>query len=385
MASKAEAWILMSLALLTILVRIGVRWKLVGPANFQLDDYLMPAAGIVFIFETIAAYLVSSRFHDLTNAYMTPEQRAAVDPHSTEWSYRVSGSKLQIIGWSLYVDILWLVKISLAVFYSRLTTGLQNLPARVRLSYVILGVTYVVTTLVLLLSCQPFHAFWQINPDPGNHCQPSNSRVYVLVVVVCNVLTDAYLLSIPLPLLWTVNLNLKRKLPLMFLFSGAVFVMMAGVIRSATIMKSNPDGAESGSRWACRETFVSIVVSNLPIIQPLIRKIFKKIGLSTVFSSSEKTTGNPYQLSSRGMKTLTNRGEGDNKRSKTNAAAPTHMQASAWGSDEHILGHSEPSSNNITVISETIVRSEPWIIEDGSGTIDSTTPPKDWRSPLSHQ
>lgn len=44
--SNIEAWTLLSLALFTISVRIGVRWKLVGPANFQLDDYLMPLAGV---------------------------------------------------------------------------------------------------------------------------------------------------------------------------------------------------------------------------------------------------------------------------------------------------------------------------------------------------
>jgi hypothetical protein len=46
MPANVEAWTLLSLALVTIIVRIGVRWKLVGPANFQLDDYLMPLAGV---------------------------------------------------------------------------------------------------------------------------------------------------------------------------------------------------------------------------------------------------------------------------------------------------------------------------------------------------
>lgn len=50
MAENVEAWTLLSLALTTILVRISVRWKLVGPANFQLDDYLMPLAGVYYLF-----------------------------------------------------------------------------------------------------------------------------------------------------------------------------------------------------------------------------------------------------------------------------------------------------------------------------------------------
>lgn len=54
--------------------------------------------------------------------------------------------------------------------------------------------------------------------------------------MILNIATDIYLLSIPLPLLWTVNISLKRKIPLMALFSGAAFVITASIIRGVTIM-----------------------------------------------------------------------------------------------------------------------------------------------------
>jgi hypothetical protein len=37
-------------------------------------------------------------------------------------------------------------------------------------------------------------------------------------------------------LLWGVNITLRRKLTLMLLFSGAVFIMLAGTIRAVTIL-----------------------------------------------------------------------------------------------------------------------------------------------------
>jgi hypothetical protein len=62
MAGNVEAWVLLSLALFTILVRIFVRWKLVGPANFQLDDYLMPLAGVCsYVFLCVVYALRLSR------------------------------------------------------------------------------------------------------------------------------------------------------------------------------------------------------------------------------------------------------------------------------------------------------------------------------------
>lgn len=69
----------------------------------------------------MAAHMVLAKFNGLTNSYMTTEERAADDPTSREHAFRVWGSKIQLIGWSFYVMILWLVKASIAVFYSRLT------------------------------------------------------------------------------------------------------------------------------------------------------------------------------------------------------------------------------------------------------------------------
>lgn len=95
----------------------------------------------------------------------------------------------------------------------------------INISFYMLGATYLAVALSILLSCQPFHKFWQINPNPGSEssastdsswspvtteqilishqptdvCQPTISSVYVLVIVILNVLSDAYLISIPLP------------------------------------------------------------------------------------------------------------------------------------------------------------------------------------------
>lgn len=70
-----------------------------------------------------AAYLVGANFDGLTNSYMTPEQRASLDPDSEEYYNRVWGSKIQVIGWSLYAAILWCLKLCIAAVYARLTYG----------------------------------------------------------------------------------------------------------------------------------------------------------------------------------------------------------------------------------------------------------------------
>ncbi|RAH54670.1 hypothetical protein BO85DRAFT_499872 [Aspergillus piperis CBS 112811] len=371
-----EAFTLLSLGLFFIIVRIYVRWSQVGgPLNFAVDDYLMPLAGAVFIGETVAAHLVRSKFNGLTNSYMADEQRAAVDPSSKEYYDRQWGSKIQVIGWSLYAMILWLIKFCVAIYYSRLTSGLNHLPARVRFAYILLGVTYLVVGLTIVLGCQPMHKNWQINPNPGNICQPTKSTLSVLIVVIPNVITDLYLMSIPLPLLWAVKISIRQKLTLMALFSSAAFIIMAGIIRAVTILTAGPDGAVAGSQWACRETFVSIVVANLPIIQPLLRKGASKIGLSVLFSSARGGTGSygrrrgeSYPLASREGNTQT-----ATKKSRTRLSVHEGTITAGYGSDEEgLVGTGKKGKmRDITVTQETVIETEPAGKEpEGTGRFD---------------
>ncbi|KAH7142647.1 hypothetical protein B0J13DRAFT_636189 [Dactylonectria estremocensis] len=368
-----EQLILLSLGLVTIAVRVFLRWQQVGPSGWQLDDYLMPLTGVVFTLEVIAAYLVGAKFQGLTNSYMTDAQRAAIDPDSQEYYSRQWGSKIQVIGWSFYAFILWALKFCVATFYSRLTSGLTHLRVRVRIAYIFLALTYFAVALTILLSCQPMHKFWQINPDPGRLCRPTNSPAYVLVVVIPNVLTDLYLLSIPLPLLWGVNIGLRRRLTLMLLFSGAIFVIMAGTIRAVVIITSGPEGALSGSSWACRETFVAIVVTNLPILQPLMRRGASKIGLSGLFSKSSPTREESYELKSNDKGASGSMLDTRRKQDSSRCHPVSNSQATAWSSEERILEagiHRKGTATDggIVVAQEICVESEHVSVADSSRT-----------------
>lgn len=133
-----EAFTLLALAVVIIVLRTIARWNTAGPKNFQLDDYVMPIAAVrgsrqpnsltdtdarkvVYGLETGAAYCVGAWWHGLANNATTDQQRAALDPDSREYHLRVGGSKTQVIGWSLYTLLLWLLKTCMSVFYSRLT------------------------------------------------------------------------------------------------------------------------------------------------------------------------------------------------------------------------------------------------------------------------
>ncbi|KAF3005048.1 hypothetical protein E8E13_009329 [Curvularia kusanoi] len=370
-----EAFSLLGVGIAVIALRTFARVTSVGFRGLQFDDYLMC---VIYSLETATAYVVGAWWHGLANNGMTDEQRRTLDPKSQEYSLRVGGSKTQLVGWSLYTLLLWTLKLCMCHFYSRLTAGLYHLQLRVKVGYALIGVTYVATILSILLGCQPFQHNWQMYPDPGNHCQPAISKIDLYVTVVLNVVTDAYLLSIPMPMLWKASLELRRKLSLIVVFGGGVFVMMAGILRCALIIKDPINGAQAAGSWACRETFVAVVIGNVPMIYPLTRrgveKVYSMAGGSR-YGRSSRSNGYQQDGDSLPLKSTLSRPARHGKNRSVNTLPTTWNDEpgmTCWDSDRsnsisRTKTHSREASasdtredlGGIQVTRETILSTEP--------------------------
>ncbi|CAI7665647.1 uncharacterized protein N7487_008003 [Penicillium crustosum] len=366
---NTEAFTLLGVAIAIIGLRTTARWIMVGPKGFQADDYLMIVACVVYGLETGAAYMVGAWFMGLANNSMTDEQRKQLSPDSEEYRLRVGGSKVQVAGWSLYTLLLWLLKTCMAIFYSRLTAGLVNMRIRIHIAYVLIAVTYIATICSILFGCHPMEKNWQIDPNPGNYCQPAVSKIDIYVTVVLNVATDLYLISIPAPMLVKARLKWREKLELLVLFSGGLFVMMAGILRCVLILTAGANGAQQAGSWACRETFVAVVIGNIPMIYPLVRRFTKRAGLYiSSRGGSESYPG--YHLSE-----ADTGGGGYSRRRKFRhpLSIPADTQWNTMSDEQMILptsrqqpptctagdgdweSHSQSSQNGIKVVHETII------------------------------
>ncbi|OCT52436.1 hypothetical protein CLCR_10220 [Cladophialophora carrionii] len=288
---NTEAFTLLAVGVLVVATRTASRLSIAGIKGLWLDDYLMLFATVVYGLETGTAYAVGAWWHGLANNGMTDEERRTLDPNSQEYQFRVNGSKTQLVGWSLYTLLLWVLKLCMIIFYQRLTETLDHMKMRVRIGYAVVISTYLATELSILFGCHPFHKNWQIYPNPGNHCQPAISKIDLYVTVVLNVFSDAYLLSIPIPMLLKADVPMVKKLSLIFIFSGAIFVMAAGILRAALILEDPVGGAQAAGSWAVRETFVAVVVCNLPLVYQGGRLLFKSPAAKNLFSRATSRQG----------------------------------------------------------------------------------------------
>ncbi|KAK8099581.1 uncharacterized protein PG998_012822 [Apiospora kogelbergensis] len=243
-ASVAEEFSLLGTALAVIISRTCWRLNTVGTRGLQADDYLMVVAACAYSAETYLAYSVGIMWHGLANNGMTDEERRLLDPSSEEYMLRI------FIGFTLIAS------------------------------------TWIAAHLSILLGCLPLKKNWQIYPDPGIACQPAISRINIFVVSGLNVLTDIYLLTIPIPMLWKANIRPMKKVALIVTFSGGIFVIIAGTLRSVLIITNPIDGAEQAGSWAIRETFVAVITTNLPIIAPMFR-----LWITPIFNTVRKSVG----------------------------------------------------------------------------------------------
>jgi hypothetical protein len=86
-------------------------------------------------------------------------------------------------------------------------------------------------------------------------------------------------------MLWRAKIPIRRKILLVAMFGGGVFIMAAGILRCILILRDPVGGAQQAGSWAVRETFVAVIIGNIPMIYPLFRRATRQFLESSFFDS----------------------------------------------------------------------------------------------------
>ncbi|KAL8677795.1 MAG: hypothetical protein Q9186_005802 [Xanthomendoza sp. 1 TL-2023] len=121
----------------------------------------------------------------------------------------------------LYIVAIALAKISLLLFLYRIF----QVDKRFRIASWIVGVVLViwstVTLFLTIFACRPVKASWNLKlmKDPKTKCHPKawdTSNIYGF----CNIITDFALIVMPLPLVWRMQMNRKKKFGIAVVFAS---------------------------------------------------------------------------------------------------------------------------------------------------------------------
>ncbi|GJC98719.1 kinesin-like protein [Colletotrichum higginsianum] len=222
-----QAWY--AIGVLVILLRYAVRLRTVGIHGLRGDDYLA----------------LPITYYTGGNIDITADMVPKLSDHDVE--ILELGSKLEFLSWYSYPGCIWVLKFTVLFFYKRLTMGLFRRRAMIGLFW-LCGLSYIGLCMT---------NFW--------------------VLLWLNILTDAALLTIPIPILWHLRVSLKRKIGVAILLSSGVFVISTAVVRAVTTLGGSPSIINI-NRWGFRETAVGLITVTLPVLSPLATRAFWRRG-----------------------------------------------------------------------------------------------------------
>uniref|UniRef100_A0A093VNU2 Rhodopsin domain-containing protein n=1 Tax=Talaromyces marneffei PM1 TaxID=1077442 RepID=A0A093VNU2_TALMA len=185
----------------------------------------------------------------------------------------------------IYFVSLAATKMSILLFYTRLfPTREFKLAAKVIAC--IVTAWLIATILVSVFSCSPVRAFW--THEAGSKC--INSEQFYIANAVPNIITDAFILTLPLRMVWGLHTSKWERVALTFIFMLGSFVVVASIIRLSQLHEvSNPDftwGFNNTVIWSSVEPSVAVISACLPTMRPVVEFILPRSWRTRSFKSS---------------------------------------------------------------------------------------------------
>ncbi|KAF2267549.1 hypothetical protein CC78DRAFT_541507 [Lojkania enalia] len=283
---------LMTVALVAVIGRVYIRACVLHV--FRLDDYFIVAA-------MACSVAACSIFLHVVTLGMG-KHIFAIPPENI----------MPLLMWIFIVAVLiplavCFVKISIALFLLRLTQ-------RTRYHKFLWGIVafLVVFTLFtffsLIFGCTPIAANWDFSMRPppmgtGNaKCLSLTAyRNMALFNNITNILTDIVLALLPVPLIWTLQVNKRTKASLIFILGLGFFACAAAIIKTPLLWHFFDDMDSTGERswyyaWQIIEMNVAILAATLPALKPAFRWLLETAKtLATGVSGNRTANSNGYK------------------------------------------------------------------------------------------
>lgn len=213
-------------------VRLYARWR--SFKRLWIDDAFVIFAWLLALLTAIgwqvfARYMY--QFKAVTRGKLWPEPVNFVK--NSEKYYRGS-----VIVNVFFYTSLWAVKFSFLLFFRRLGKNVSGWHRA--FFWTVLGFT--IATYLVCLGDIHYSCLTSPLSELAQHCSTKSAVHFQLVTLKINcaadVLTDYMIMAIPIGLLWTVQMSLRKKMALMGIFSLAVITTIFAIVRITSVSKT---------------------------------------------------------------------------------------------------------------------------------------------------
>ncbi|KAL1305133.1 hypothetical protein AAFC00_002058 [Neodothiora populina] len=270
-----ETGIWFSVVMLVAICRFTSRIMAVGSLRkLQSDDLVMVFALCTYITLVVTINHVA---HASTNLLPPGFDVGTLTPQDIK--EREYGSKLTLVVEQCQIATVWAAKACILIMYSRLTIGrMENIAIKILAAYVAFGFVFM-EIFYFGVWCRPFKAYFEV-PTPSEQCNAAIN--HLITNAVFNLSSDAILLIIALPMFIRSRFPLRKKIALVSVFGLGLFVILCAILNKYYSF-TQPFGS-LWTFWYVRESSTALLVTNLPYIWTVLRRVFKFKALDSTIS-----------------------------------------------------------------------------------------------------
>ncbi|KAL0939171.1 uncharacterized protein CTRU02_205781 [Colletotrichum truncatum] len=265
-----------ALALLFVALRVYTRMAIVKVMG--RDDYVM----VVAMLCAVAGMTIFSvqAFHGLgRHTIVIPEDDMIIMRKSSFFQSIISS----IAGLALLkVSIgLFLLRLSRSTWYSRCLWGL----------IVFVSAYSIMAWMTFFFYCQPLEGYWDKSIKPK--CYPITLFInFALMNTAFNIFTDVCFATLPVTIIWTLQMKLRTRIYLIIVLSLGYFAVAMGVIKSIYQIAYGKDMDKTFHQsiqfWEFLQLNLGIIAACAPSLKPL-------VGHALKISSSDRYHGELYE------------------------------------------------------------------------------------------
>ncbi|KAI9852405.1 MAG: hypothetical protein M1824_001994 [Vezdaea acicularis] len=253
-----EAFFIICVVLSLLFVALRLVSRKVEKLKFKADDYMI-IVGLILAEGSFIVLLIYSFRAGLGKHWITLSAKQISLFAKLNYSYNI----LNLLTYPF-------VKISILLFYRRI------FPARNRIfsGAIWFGIGFITlmlvsNVLVAIFACHPVRAFWDFTVK--GKCINSNNFYWATAVL--NVITDTYIILLPMPNVWRLRITTLQKLGLSLLFFLAGLTFATSIIRIVYYKRFNafdPSFSFIGDAYATPgEECLAIICACLPTLHPI--------------------------------------------------------------------------------------------------------------------
>ncbi|KAL8967611.1 MAG: hypothetical protein Q9183_002828 [Haloplaca sp. 2 TL-2023] len=166
-----------------------------------------------------------------------------------------------------------LVKISILLFYRRVFPKVATSTKWAVAWYATLALVLVVLVVgqaTMIFQCSPVSYFW--TRSGNGSCINLQATFYSMSALT--ILTDIAILCLPMPIVWKLQMETRKKIGVIGIFLLGGFVCLATIMRTVYVDQidtADPTWGTESAIWATVEVAMAIVCGCLPVLAPLMR------------------------------------------------------------------------------------------------------------------